>query len=70
LRNGKGASVWGALLLNAITPETLLGEGQVYGGGLYKMGSKELANVPADAIAALLPSVRRSAGQTGRHVPG
>jgi hypothetical protein len=41
--------------LNAIKPETLLGEGRVYGGGLYKMEPKELANVGAEAIAALLP---------------
>ncbi|MGH7080530.1 MAG: hypothetical protein ACREFU_20825 [Acetobacteraceae bacterium] len=42
--------------LDSIPPATLLGEGRVYGGGLYKMEPKELANVPAEAIAALLPS--------------
>jgi hypothetical protein len=41
--------------LESISAETLLGEGRVYGGGLYKMEPKELANVPAEAIAALLP---------------
>jgi adenine-specific DNA-methyltransferase len=41
--------------LDSIPPETLLGEGRVYGGGLYKMEPKELANVPADEIALLLP---------------
>ena len=41
--------------LDSIAPETLLGEGRVYGGGLYKMEPKELANVPAEAIAAMLP---------------
>ncbi len=54
--------VWAAL--NEISPKTLLGEGRVYGGGLYKMEPKELANVPAEAIAALLPaSVRPPAAQ-------
>ncbi|MGH7109974.1 MAG: Eco57I restriction-modification methylase domain-containing protein [Stellaceae bacterium] len=42
--------------LDAIPPEILLGEGRVYGGGLYKLEPKELANVPADAIAAMLPA--------------
>jgi adenine-specific DNA-methyltransferase len=50
--------------LDSIPSATLLGEGRVYGGGLYKMEPKELANVPADAIAALLPaSERRPAHQ-------
>jgi hypothetical protein len=42
--------------LSGIDAATLLGEGRVYGGGLYKMEPKELANVPAEPIAALLPS--------------
>lgn len=41
--------------LDAIDAATLLGEGRVYGGGLYKMEPKELANVPAEPIAAMLP---------------
>ncbi len=41
--------------LNAIETKTLLGEGRVYGGGLYKMEPKELANVPADPLAEMLP---------------
>ena len=43
--------------LDGIDAATLLGEGRVYGGGLYKMEPKELANVPAEAIAAMLPHV-------------
>lgn len=45
--------VWSCL--NDIDMPALLGEGRVYGGGLYKMEPKELSNVPAEAIAALLP---------------
>jgi hypothetical protein len=45
--------VWQAL--NAISPEHLLGEGRVYGGGMFKLEPKELANVDASAIAELLP---------------
>ena len=47
-----GRKVWE--FMNKIDAATLLGEGRVYGGGLYKMEPKELANVPAGAIAALL----------------
>jgi predicted RNA methylase len=42
-------------ILDSIPVAALLGEGRVYGGGLYKLEPKELANVRADAIAALLP---------------
>lgn len=45
--------VWEAL--NRITPEQLLGEGRVYGGGLHKLEPKELANVPVPEIAELVP---------------
>ncbi len=45
-------TVWQCL--NAINPELLSEEGRIYGGGLYKLEPKELANVPADAFAALL----------------
>ncbi len=41
--------------LNEICPKALLGAGRVYGGGLHKLEPKELANVPAGAIAELLP---------------
>ena len=54
--------VWTAL--NEICPQTMLREGRVYGGGLHKMEPKELANVPAEAIAAILPvTVRPPAAQ-------
>jgi adenine-specific DNA-methyltransferase len=44
--------VWTAL--NTISPEQLLGEGRVYGGGLHKLEPRELASVPAPALANLL----------------
>ncbi|MBF0428216.1 MAG: SAM-dependent DNA methyltransferase [Magnetococcales bacterium] len=44
--------IW--IVMNQFAPEVLLGEGRVYGGGLYKLEPKELANVPAKAIASLL----------------
>jgi len=45
-------------ILRKIHPETLMGEGRVYGGGLHKLEPKEPANVPAQAIAALLPAAK------------
>jgi hypothetical protein len=51
------AEVWEAL--NRITPEQLLGEGRVCGGGLHKLEPKGLANVPAQDIDALLPAADR-----------
>lgn len=40
--------------LNRITPEDMLSEGRVYGGGLYKMEPKELANVQAGILKSLV----------------
>ena len=40
--------------LNAIGRETLLGNGRVYGGGMHKLEPRELANVPADELAAMV----------------
>ena len=51
--------VW--LALSAITPDRLLGEGRVYGGGLHKLEPKELANVPVPEIAEMLPPEGRQA---------
>ena len=45
-------ALWEAL--NAIDIETLIGSGRVYGGGLHKLEPKELANVPADKLAAIV----------------
>ena len=56
--------------LNAIDAATLLGEGRVYGGGLYKMEPKELANVPADAIAAMLTKVEDRPASQGEIFEG
>lgn len=52
--------LWQAL--NAIGRETLLGNGRVYGGGMHKLEPKELTNVPADMLAALV-------GLGERHTP-
>src|SRR5207253_5661468 len=48
-------SLWQAL--KAIKPETLRGEGRVYGGELYKMEPKELGNVSAEEIISCLPQL-------------
>lgn len=50
-------------ILNEITPEDLLSEGRVYGGGLHKLEPKELANVPVPQVAALFPPKDRPAHQ-------
>lgn len=44
--------VWEAL--NRLTPEQMLSEGRVYGGGLHKLEPKELANVAVPEIAEFL----------------
>ena len=50
-------------ILNCITPERLLGEGRVYGGGLHKLEPSELANVAVPEIADLFPDIHVSASQ-------
>jgi adenine-specific DNA-methyltransferase len=63
-----GRQVWE--FLNGIDAATLLGEGRVYGGGLYKMEPKELANVPADAIAQMLPEAEHRPAAQGEMFEG
>ncbi len=50
-------------LLNNICPEVMLGEGRVYGGGLYKLEPRELGNVPVAELAELLPESALSGRQ-------
>ncbi len=45
--------IWRAL--SSITPAALLREGRTYGGGLHKLEPKELGNVTADVLLAVLP---------------
>lgn len=46
-------------ILNTITPQQLIGEGRVYGGGLYKLEPQELGKVDATAISHLIPDFKR-----------
>jgi hypothetical protein len=46
--------VWRSL--NQLSPEVLVGEGRVYGGGLHKLEPRELGNVPATFLVNLFPS--------------
>lgn len=43
--------------LNSFSTEQLLCEGRVYGGGMFKLEPKELANVGASTIAELIPDL-------------
>jgi hypothetical protein len=58
-RPGLARIIWEGL--GAITPESLVNEGRVYGGGLHKMEPKELANAPADSILTHLPELSADA---------
>ena len=51
-------------VLNQITPDQLLGEGRVYGGGLHKLEPRELSNVDASAIAKLVPDYQMPVSTT------
>jgi len=44
-------------VLNGLCPDSLLGEGRVYGGGLCKLEPKELENVDAAAVAEMIPEL-------------
>lgn len=44
-------------ILNSLSSDQLLSEGRVYGGGMFKLEPKELANVDATAIAELVPTL-------------
>jgi len=44
--------------LQTIPMDTLIGEGRVYGGGLYKLEPKELANASADSMVDALVRTR------------
>jgi len=48
----RAVAVWQAL--NALAPDSLIGAGRVYGGGLHKLEPRELAQVPAPSVADLL----------------
>jgi adenine-specific DNA-methyltransferase len=48
-------ALWQAL--NTIPSEQLMGEGRVYGDGLYKLEPRELANVSADKLLSELPAL-------------
>lgn len=49
--------VWS--VLNELTPEQLLGEGRVYGGGLHKLEPKELGNVQVPQLFDILQKGQR-----------
>lgn len=51
-------------ILSALSPEALLQEGRVYGGGLHKLEPRELRNVPVPDLTRLFPDLDREPIQT------
>jgi hypothetical protein len=50
--------------LNKITGKAMIDEGRVYGGGMHNMEPKELANVPAMEISAIVEKIPNKALQS------
>ena len=44
--------------MQSLDTETITGDGRVYGGGLYELEPKELANIPADFLVKQLDLAR------------
>lgn len=44
--------------LNGLRPDSILGEGRVYGGGLHKLEPRELGNVDAAPILSSIPELQ------------
>jgi hypothetical protein len=55
--------------LRKIDTNRFMGEGRVYGGGLYKMEPKELAQISSDSFSVVLKRLRRTRGGAARAVP-
>ena len=43
--------------LNQLEPETLIGEGRIYGGGLHKIEPNELGNLSVESLLTALPEL-------------
>ena len=54
-------AVWKAL--TSIPVEAIMGEGRIYGGGLYKIEPRELANAPAESVLNAVEGLIESPGE-------